>query len=442
MSRLLVLSMSLLVFCSTDASAQNVREKKVREDKQKVEADGYWFYNDLPRAFAEAKKTNKPMVVILRCIPCEECVKLDDDLVNTDPKLRPLLDQFVRVRVVSTNGLDLSLFAYDYDQSFAVFFLNADGTVYGRFGTRSHRTNWVGDVSIEGLAKALRGTLDLHTEYPKNKASLASKRGQIAEYAVPEKFPSLKGKYTDKLNYAGNVVQSCIHCHQIADAQRDLYRQKREAIPETVLFPFPHPKILGLVLDPKERATISSVEPGSLSEQAGFKAGDVIRTLNGQSLLSMADIQWVLHQFSAQGGMLNAEVLRDNKSVPVTLKLPEGWRRAGDLSWRSSSWGLRRMSLGGLLLESIDSSDRPKDLPADAMALRVKHVGQYGPHATAKNAGFQVGDVIVSYDGKTNLLRETDLLAYGVTARKAGDRVPVTIIRGAKKLSLTLPLPE
>ena len=144
------------------APAQTPREQKVRDDKRRVEAGGYWIYNDLPRAFAEARAAGKPVLVVLRCIPCEECVKLDDDLVDTDPALRPLLDRYVRVRVVATNGLDLSLFQYDYDQSFAAFMLNADGTIYGRFGTRSHRTNWVGDVSVEGLAKALAGGLELH----------------------------------------------------------------------------------------------------------------------------------------------------------------------------------------------------------------------------------------------------------------------------------------
>src|SRR5207248_1879560 len=139
------------------------------------------------------------------------------DLVNTDRVLRPLLDRFVRVRVVSTNGLDLSLFQFDTDQSFATFFLNADGTVYGRFGTRSHRTNWVGDVSLDGLAKALRGAIDLHADYPRNKAALAGKRGPAPEFPTPEQYPTLKAtnRYTDKLHYAGNVVQRCIHRHEI-----------------------------------------------------------------------------------------------------------------------------------------------------------------------------------------------------------------------------------
>jgi serine protease Do len=149
----------------------------------------------------------------------------------------------------------------------------------------------------------------------------------------------------------------------------------------------------------------------------------------------MADVQWVLHRTPAAGATLKAEVRRDGKPVEVTLTLAAGWRRADNISWRSSSWGLRRTALGGLLLEDPER-------PTETMALKVKHVGQFGPHATAKNAGVQVGDVLVSYDGKTDFKRETDVLAYGVTARKPGDKVPVTVIRGGKKVELTLPLPE
>ena len=145
---------------------KKTRDQKVREDQQRVTQEGFWIYNDLPKAFQKAKETGKPIVVVLRCIPCEECVKLDDDLVDTDPVLKPLLEKFVCVRVVSTNGLDLSLFQYDTDQSFAVFMLNADKTIYGRFGTRSHRTEWVGDVSLKGLAEALQGALDLRDQLP------------------------------------------------------------------------------------------------------------------------------------------------------------------------------------------------------------------------------------------------------------------------------------
>jgi serine protease Do len=440
----LLLPLALGLVLAGTAGAQNPREKKVRDDRTKVEADGFWIYNDLPAALAEAKKTGQPLIVALRCIPCEECVKLDDDLVNKDKRVRPLLEKFIRVRIVSTNGLDLKLFQYDYDQSFAVFFLNADGTIYGRFGTRSHRTSWSDDVSIEGLARALQGALDLHAEYPKNRAELAGKTGPAPDFASPEKYPSLKDRYTAKLNYEGQVVPSCIHCHQVGDAQRQYYRSKGKAIPEQLLFSYPHPKTLGLVLDPKEKATVLRVEKKSLAAEAGFEAGDVILRLGGQPLLSMADVQWVLHQAPADGATLKAEVRRGGRTVEVTLTLPKGWRRAEDISWRASTWGLRRMASGGLLLEDLPAEERKKaGLSETGMALRVKYAGQgNGPHGAAARAGVRQGDVLVSFDGQTDLRRETDLLAYALLNRKVGDTVTATLLRDGKKIEVKLPMQE
>ena len=326
------------------------RETKVRDDKKKLEASGYWHYNDLPAAFAEAKSTGKPIVVVLRCIPCEECVKLDDEVIEANAQMKGLLDKFVRARQISTNGLDLSLFQYDTDQSFAVFLLNADGTIYGRYGTRSHRTEWQGDVSVEGMAKALEGALALHKNYPANKAQLAAKRGSAPEFAKPELFPSLRAKYTPFLNYEGKVVPSCIHCHQISDAQKELALQRRQ-FTDTVLYPYPHPKSFGLILDPKERPTVLKTEPGSDAEKAGFKPGDVIASLEGQPLLSLADIQWVLNTTPAEGATLKVSVLRAGKSQSLSLMLPDGWRKRDDISWRVSTWGLRRAALGGMKLD-------------------------------------------------------------------------------------------
>ena len=58
------------------------REEKVRADKSKFETSTDWIYNDVEQGFAEAKRTGKPLLVTLRCIPCEECVKLDDEVIE------------------------------------------------------------------------------------------------------------------------------------------------------------------------------------------------------------------------------------------------------------------------------------------------------------------------------------------------------------------------
>src|SRR5262245_563580 len=319
MLRSLVMWIPLWLLAINLAAAQT-REEKVRGDKAKVEADGFWIYNDLAKGYVEAKKTGMPILVVLRCIPCEQCVKLDEDLVEKDERIKPLLEKFVRVRLISANGLDLSLFQFDTDQSFAVFMLNADGTIYGRFGTRSDQRNWTDDVSIAGLAKALEGALALHAAYPANKDALAGKKGPPPDFAAPEKYPKLAEKYGPELNYAGNVVQSCIHCHQIGDAQRQFFRDKQGAIPERVLFPYPHPKAIGLILDPEQCATVLRVEPGSLAAKAGFQKGDVITALNKQPPLSIGDVQWVLHHIPASGGAVKAAIQRGGNASEVTLE--------------------------------------------------------------------------------------------------------------------------
>jgi hypothetical protein len=40
------------------------------------------------------------------------------------------------VRLVKITGVDLNVFDFDYDLTFAVFFLNAQGKVLGRYGGR------------------------------------------------------------------------------------------------------------------------------------------------------------------------------------------------------------------------------------------------------------------------------------------------------------------
>lgn len=98
------------------------------------------------------------------------------------------------------------------------------------------------------------------------------------------------------------------------------------------------------------------------------------------------------------------------------------------------------MLMGGMRWEEIPAEERPAD--AENIHLRVRHVGQYGPHAAAKRAGFQVGDLLLSYDGKKGFQRESDLLAYGATHLKVGETVEITVLRDGTKKTLTLPIQD
>ena len=426
--------MATLLIAAT-APAQD-RETKVRNDRAQLENSDVWIYNDLAEGFKEAKRSGKPLFVTLRCIPCEACSRFDKKLLDRQNAVQDLLDKFVCVRVVQGNNLDLSLFQFDYDQSFHAFFLNADRTVYGRFGTRSARPE-EDDMTMTGLRQAMLGALELHAHYPANREQLAGKQPREAEFRVPEEMPPLKGKYTDKLNYEGAVVQSCIHCHQIIDSQRQIARSRDKSMAEKMVFPYPLPDVLGLRMNPDERAAIAKVAPDSIAEKAGFKAGDRIDSLNGQPLLSTADLQWVLHHTAAPA-QLTADVHRSEESVKLTIDLPGDWRRKSDISFRASSWELRRMASGGLLLVDLGEVQRKElKLADDALALFAKHVGEYGAHAVAKQAGFQKGDVIVALNGKRDRLSEGQFLAQTLAVRP-GTRVTTTVLRDGKEFDLKL----
>jgi hypothetical protein len=437
--RFLFLSIAVTAIFSAASPAQETktRDELVREDLSNFGSLDTWIYNDVERGFETARKTGKPLLVVFRCIPCEACAQLDEDIVERDRRVQSLLDQYVCVRVVQANGLDLGLFQFDYDQSFAAFLMNGDKTIYGRYGTRSHQTESENDVSLEGFAAALEAALKIHASYPGNKSQLAGKQPQRApHYRTPEQFPRLN-EYASELDYEGKVAASCVHCHQVGESLRDVLRDDGKPIPTEVLFPYPHPKILGLMLDPKQRATVVRVEPDSAAEKGGFRAGDEIASLRGQPISSIADIQWVLHN-APDDGELPVSIDRGGRRMDLALTLAPSWRSRGDISWRATSWALRRMTTGGLLLEDMPPERRvERKIDDDQLALEAIHVGQYGDHAHAKRQGFQKGDVIVSIARESKRMRESDLFAHLVN-RAVGETVPVTVLRGSEQVQLRL----
>jgi S1-C subfamily serine protease len=192
-------------------------------------------------------------------------------------------------------------------------------------------------------------------------------------------------------------------------------------------------------MDPGTRATVLRVAEGSIADRAGIRPGDALTTLEGQPILSTADIQWVLHN-APRSGSLQALAERHGDVRPLTLELPEGWRR-GNLSWRATSWELRRIALGGLKIEDLSDDERVEArLGRDVMALKVEHVGEFGEHARAKEAGFRRGDVIVSYDGMAGRLSESDLFAHALQEKRPGDRVAVEVLRDGERKSFELTL--
>ncbi len=422
--------------------AQSERDNKVLNDRQKFQNSDHWIYNDLPAAQQLAREQTKPLFVVFRCIPCEACHEFDEQVAARDPIVRDLMDQFVCVRIPQANGMDLMRFQFDFDQSFAALLMHPDGTLLGRFGTRSNRDEEARDISLDGLKQALEAGLDIYRQYPLVKTSLQGKQVQEARFATPEEYPHLRGRYTGRLDYEANsVAASCIHCHQIGEAERSFFRDAAKPIPDPVLFPYPNPRTLGLDMDPKSAATVQDVPAGSIASRDGFQPGDRIISFDGQPPISTADLQWVLHHAPAVGS-IPVQIEREGARLNLTLTLPKGWRHLSDLSWRATTWELRRRAFGGMLLGPLTSDQlQEKGLATNQMALLVKHVGQFGEHALAKKAGVIAGDIIVGYDGQTTPATETQLIAHAVQNRKPGDPIEIILLRDGKRQTITIKLP-
>jgi hypothetical protein len=296
------------------------------------------------------------------------------------------------------------------------------------------------NTTIDSFQVALDRALEIHRDYPANAASLLPKQGREPPFAAPTDIPGLAGKYQRQLNWEGNVVQSCVHCHQIGDAYRAWYRGKGESIPADWIYPMPDPTTVGLKLDPRNPRKVKGTNPRSSAEKMGLQEGDEIVSIDGAPIVSGADVSWALHR-ADDPGKLSIQWLRNTELVHGVLELSEGWRSNSDISRRVGTWQMRAMALGGMVLKDLNEAQRKAHkIEKDGFGLQVEHVGEYGEHAAAKRAGFQVGDILVAIEGIDEPMSESQLIGRLLSKHLTPIRLSTTVLRGQDRLILDLPV--
>ena len=68
LNRFLILPVLFVLTCSTIANGQT-RDEQVLSDRENLINNEDWFYDDLESAIKEAGELDKPLMVVLRCIP-------------------------------------------------------------------------------------------------------------------------------------------------------------------------------------------------------------------------------------------------------------------------------------------------------------------------------------------------------------------------------------
>ena len=388
------------------------RQGSVLKDREKMEKSDRWIYNDIDTAFKRSKEQNKPLLVTLRCVPCLACIGMDTEVLLESSRISFLLDQFVCLRIINANKLELSKFQFDYDLSFSVLTFNSDGTLYNRFGSWKHQKD-PEDKTTKSFESALKGALALHAEYPKNKARLLGKQGKPHKYKNPLSIPGIKGKFKEELDWNGQVVRSCVHCHQINDSLNWHARDEKLTLEPEQIYPYPSCEILGITLGNEFPLQVEKISSDSPADLAGLKKGDLILQLSGQSITTEADISWALHNTDAFAKEIKILVQRGVRKGILEIKLSPGWKNDSDISRRVGTWTKRALAFGGMKLEEIDNSTkRSFGLRPDSLALEAKHVGQYNKHALAKRAGWKKGDILIEVEGRTNRMSESQLIGW------------------------------
>lgn len=418
--------LSLYFLIAAAAQAQSPLGEALKD----IPVADHWIYDDFPKAIARAKAENKPLMVVIRCVPCPPGKTLDMAVATPDKDLAEIEKKFVCVRLIQTNNLDLNLFQYDYDMSWSSMFFTPDLAVIGRYGTRAgtqaNSDTW---LSTAGFTKAAERALDLFKAYPGNKAELAAKTGPKAEYASATSIPGL----TDRPPVA-TVRQNCVHCHMLKE---HALRAKWEAgkLTKDDLYLFPMPQSIGLTLDKDDGLLVKSVAAGSPAEKAGLQAGDQLAAIGTQPLISIADVQWVLNA-APNDGTLQVKAMRAGRPVFKTVTLAGDWKKS-DLAWRASSWLILRQ---GVKFDPLPAAERSaRGIEEGKLALVVKGLfGKGGPKV--QQAGLKQNDVIVAVDGQTADMNESDFLVNLRLTHGPKDSVKLTVLRGSERKDFTVPL--
>ena len=178
-------------------------------------------------------------------------------------------------------------------------------------------------------------------------------------------------------------------------------------------------------LQSPDGALVANVERGSAAEKAGLKAGDVIRKVNGQALISGGDLSAIV-AIAKPGDRLTMDVWRDGKDMQVTATLASA---KADPASRDNLAGIDGGDKLGLALRPLDPAERSQ--VGVASGLVVEDAG-----GAAAVAGVQPGDVVLAVNGKpvASVAQVRDVV------KKSAKSVALLVQRGDEKIFIPVPI--
>jgi hypothetical protein len=334
-----------------------------------------------------------------------------------DSPLGKQLEQYVCVRVVRMDDVDVALFDHDWNNAIYFFVMNADEQMYMRYGGRdSASPDTYNDV--DSMEAALGQGLALHRQY------LA---GQLKKEARPA--PSYP-RQMPLLVQRTFAQHACVECHLIGDYQ-NIQRERDGVLDKlTHLYRSPDIKTLGIELDVPKGLVVKEAK-GAVAA-AGMKAGDRIAQWNGTPVWTFGDVQYRYDQVDRHAASIRIGVERDGKPLDLAITLPPRWWWT-DLRFRQSSVDPRSDFDDRPL---TDSEKKSLGLKADGFASYVKYVPEFAK--VRKSNELKVGDIVAAVDGveRDDQANTADL--YIKLHAKAGQSVTLTVVRDGKRFEMPL----
>lgn len=342
--------------------------------------------------------------------------------------------------------VDLDRYRFDFDLTFSVLFMNADGRIYHRYGSRDHRSSDA-RLNFESFDRVAATALEAHRAHGTERTGAPSSSGDE---------PSAKRKKRTIWDYEPFAKRAsrdrCIHCHSIFPAKREVEQAAGTWAPDQI-WVYPDPKRIGIELSPVEPRRVIRVFSDSPAAVIGLRRGDVLRKLGGVAVASVADVQAVLDSIPYSGGRLSLEYQRSaerkvgpSETVPSPpLRLPEGWRRASPLefSWRPSKWTLTpQPGFGGKFLTAEERSAKGIESP---LGYVVTYIVNWGPRAhvgrAVIKAGLRKGDIVTSINDRTDFASPDHVHAWVRLSCRVGEELRLKIWRDGAPREIRYDLP-